>query len=255
MSELDILAPAFIAGLLILSLHVPLGREVLSRGIIFLDLAVAQVAALGVLLAEGLGLGEQVWAVQLSAALSAFVGVLLLHWVERRGRTSQEAVIGSVFVLAASASVLVLSHNAHAGERIAHLLSGQILWVEWSHIGWVAALYAPLLLIWWRFPTQHRGLGFYLVFALTVTASVQLIGVYLVFASLIIPALAVRGRAAGGLVIAWAIGAIGYASGLLASAWWDLPSGAAIVWALAIVALLVGWAVKSPVEAGRHKLS
>lgn len=241
MIDLDILAPAFVAGLLILALHVPLGREVLGRGIIFLDLAVAQVAALGALLAEGLGLGEQVWAVQLGAAASAFAGVLLLHWVERRWRTSQEAVIGSVFVLAATAAVLVLSHDAHAGERIAHLFSGQILWVEWPHIGWVAALYTPLLLIWWRFPDLHRGLGFYLVFALAVTASVQLIGVYLVFASLIIPALTVRGRASGGLWIAYAIGAIGYALGLLASAWWDLPSGAAIVWALAITALIAAW--------------
>lgn len=241
MIDLDILAPPFVAGLLILSLHVPLGREVLRRGIIFLDLAVAQVAALGALLAEGLGLGEDTWAVQLGAALAAFLAVLLLHWVERRWHESQEAVIGSVFVLAASASVLVLSHDAHAGERIAHLLAGQILWVEWPHIGWVSALYAPLLLVWWRFPSLHRSLGFYVVFALAVTASVQLVGVYLVFASLIVPALAVRGRRRGAIWIAYAIGTAGYAIGLLASAWWDLPSGAAIVWALVLVGLFGAW--------------
>jgi zinc/manganese transport system permease protein len=234
--DLDILVPAFVAGLLILALHVPLGREVLRRGIIFLDLAVAQVAALGALIAEGFGLGEEAWAVQLGAALAAFIAVLLLHWVERRWRECQEAVIGSVFVLAASAAVLVLSHDAHAGERIAHLLAGQILWVEWPHIGWVAALYAPLLFVWWRFPALQRGLGFYLVFALAVTASVQLVGVYLVFASLIVPALAVRKRGSHAVWTAYAIGAAGYALGLLASAKWDLPSGAAIVWALALVA-------------------
>ncbi|MCB1734856.1 MAG: metal ABC transporter permease [Gammaproteobacteria bacterium] len=237
MIDLDILLPAFVAGLLILALHVPLGREVLRRGIIFLDLAVAQVAALGVLLAEGMGLGEEPWAVQLGAALAALLAVLLLNWVERRWRDTQEALIGSVFVLAASSAVLVLSHDVHAGERIEHLLAGQILWVEWPQIAWVAALYTALLLLWWRLPALRSGLGFYLVFALAVTASVQLVGVYLVFASLIMPALAVRDAGRRGLWIAYAIGATGYALGLLASAWWDLPSGAAIIWALALSAV------------------
>lgn len=247
MIDLDILAPALVAGLLILSLHVPLGREVLRRGIIFLDLAVAQVAALGTLFAEGLanslGLGSTAWAVQLSAALAAFATVLALHWVERRWPSALEAIIGSVFVLAASAAVLVLSHDPHAGERITHLLSGQILWVDWSQIGWVTVLYLPLLLLWWLRPSLHQGLGFYLVFALAVTASVQVVGVYLVFASLILPALAVRQRESSGLLIAYLIGAVGYAAGLSASAYWDLPSGAAIVWALALSALLASLSV------------
>lgn len=235
-----LLGPPFLTGLLILATHVPLGRQVLARGIVFLDLAVAQIAGMGVIVAHFAGL-ESGWAVQIFAVMAAIAGAMLLHWAERRWPETQEALIGSVFVVAASAGLLLLAHDPHGGESLHDLLAGQILWVGNTQLMIAAAVTALLgLLLLAGF--AHVGFGFYLVFACAVTLSVQLAGIYLVFASLIIPALAVRwlpGRR--GLSTAWAIGATGYALGLVFSAWFDLPSGALIVCALAGVALVSGF--------------
>lgn len=235
-----LLGPPFLTGLLILATHVPLGRQVLARGIVFLDLAVAQIAGMGVIVAHFAGL-ESGWAVQIFAVMAAIAGAMLLHWAERRWPEMQEALIGSVFVVAASAGLLLLAHDPHGGESLHDLLAGQILWVGNTQLMIAAAVTALLgLLLLAGF--AHVGFGFYLVFACAVTLSVQLAGIYLVFASLIIPALAVR-RLPGrrGLSTAWAIGATGYALGLVFSAWFDLPSGALIVCALAGVALVSGF--------------
>jgi zinc/manganese transport system permease protein len=227
----------FLAGLLILATHVPLGRQVLARGIVFLDLAVAQIAALGVIAAHFAGL-ESGWMVQVFAVLAAVAGAMLLHWAERRWPETQEALIGSVFVVAASAGLLLLAHDPHGGESLHDLLAGQILWVSNNQL-LTALLVTALLGVLLLAGAAHVSLGFYLLFACAVTLSVQLAGIYLVFASLIIPALAVR-RLPGrfGLTIAWVIGAAGYALGLLFSALFDLPSGAMIVCTLAGVALI-----------------
>jgi len=237
----EILLPAFVAGLLVLTTHLPLGREVLGRGIIFIDLAIAQIAGLGVILADLLGWPADGWVVQLVAAASALAGAGLLHWADRRWPEVQEALIGVTFVLAATGGLLLLAGNPHGGEHLKELLSGQILWVGWGQLWPVALLYAALLALRGFTGGNRGGLWFYLVFALAVTASVQLVGVYLVFTSLIVPALAVRGMEGGrGLAVGLLIGASGYALGLIASALFDLPSGPAIVWALVAVALIGG---------------
>lgn len=230
----SILGPALLAGLLVLATHVPLGRQVLARGIIFLDLAVAQIAALGVVIAHTLGWGGGGWQVQLVAMASALAGALLLHACERRWPEVQEALIGTLFVLAASASLLLLSGNPHGGEALKELLTGQILWVSYDQLLPVALLYAGVLLLWFRGCHDGQPLRFYLLFAVAVTASVQLVGLYLVFASLIIPALAVRRLKRGALAWAYVTGGVGYAAGLAASALFDLPSGAMVVWTLAL---------------------
>jgi len=231
----------FAVGLLVLATHVPLGRRVLARGIIFLDLAVAQLAVLGVVAAHALDLAEDGWPTQLAAATAALVGAALLAGCERRWPEIQEALIGSTFVVAASAAVLLLAGDPHGGEHLAELLSGQILWATPAQATQIAALYGALLaLMAWR-GERLGGLGFYLVFALAITASVQVVGVYLVFASLILPALA--GRALPlrpGLLTGWAVGTLAYAAGLAASARFDWPAGPAIVIALAAFALLAG---------------
>ena len=240
--ELEILGPAFAAGLLVLATHVPLGQEVLKRGIIFIDLAIAQIAGLGVIAAHSFGFEVDGWQVQLIAGGSAMLGAWLLSWTEKRWRQGQEALIGVIFVLAATTGILMLANNPHGGEHLQELLSGQILWVGWRHLLWVGLLYSIILVIWFRYRHQLNGAGFYLLFALSVTASVQLIGVYLVFSSLIVPALAtlrlnLRGyrRIAAG----YAIGVIGYAAGLVISTATDLPSGPVIVWCLAMTAIVV----------------
>jgi len=241
--DLGLLAAPFAAGLLVLATHVPLGIEVLRRGIIFLDLAVAQMAALGVLVAHMLewdapdvahGLG-----VQAAAAVAAVLGALLLTWSEKRWPQLQEALIGLMFVVAASAGILLLSGNPHGGEHLRDLLGGQVLWVGWDRLGPVAALYAVLLLAWFAWPARLGRGGFYLVFALAVTASVQLVGVFLVFASLIAPAVATAGFAKRRLPLAWMLGALGYAAGLALSLAFDLPAGAAIVCSLGLIAVLM----------------
>jgi zinc/manganese transport system permease protein len=237
----DLLLWPFLVGLLVLATHVPLGRRVLARGIIFLDLAVAQLAVLGVVAAHALELAAASWATQLAAATAALAGAALLAGCERRWPDIQEALIGSTFVVAASLAVLLLAGDPHGGEHLAGLLTGQILWATPQQAMRIAVLYGALLgLMAWR-GERLGGLGFYLVFALAITASVQLVGVYLVFASLILPALAARGLPArAGLVAGWAVGALSYAAGLLASARFDWPAGPAIVIALAASALLAG---------------
>ena len=232
--ELNILLPALIAGLLVLATHIPLGIKVLARGVIFADLAVAQIAGLGVIIAALLNLTGQPLLVQLIAATSALCGAALLAWIEKRLPEVKEACIGLTFVLAASGGILLMSHDVHSGERLKDLLVGQILWVSNTQLIATALLTAVLLALWQWSKLKTHYLGFYALFALAVTASVQLVGVYLVFASLIVPALATWRITAHRMVYAFAIGISGYAIGLLLSAWFDLPSGATVVWTLAI---------------------
>ncbi len=237
----SILGPAIVAGLLVLSTHVPLGQEVLKRGIIFIDLAIAQIAGLGVLAAGVLGWEDHMWAVQLSAVSAALLASAGLHWTEKRWPQSQEALIGILFVLAATGSILLLAENPHGAQHLKDLLVGQILWSTWQSLIHVSWLYIVLLTIWFKWHDQIGHRGFYVIFAFAVTASVQLVGVYLVFASLIIPALATR-RLHGKrrLMTGYVLGAAAYVTGILLSALFDLPTGAVTVWTMAILAVIVG---------------
>jgi zinc/manganese transport system permease protein len=234
-----ILGPAFAAGLIVLATHVPLGGQVLDRGIVFIDLAIAQIAGVGVIAASAFGLPDSGLAVQASAVCAAQLGALLLTWTERRMPQQQEALIGVLFVLAACAGILLLAGNPHGGENLKDLLVGQILWVSPKQIASLAIVSAPILLAMRLGWLQRFGrFGFYGAFALAITASVQLVGVYLVFTSLIVPALATRNlRGTRRNLAGFAIGALGYALGLALSALFDLPSGAVIVWALSACAV------------------
>lgn len=233
----QILLPALAAGLLVLATHVPLGAQVLERGIVFIDLAIAQIAGIGVIAADALGLEPQGWAVQVSALGAALLGALLLTWTERRWPQIQEALIGVLFVLASCAGLLLLAGNPHGGEHLKDLLVGQILWVSTAQLAGMAVLTAIVLGLWFGARRRLGRTGFYLLFAVAVTASVQLVGVYLVFTSLIVPALAVRGLPrARRLPAAYALGALGYLLGLALSARFDLPSGAVVVLVMAAIA-------------------
>jgi len=207
--EWGILGPALAAGLLVLVTHVALGAQVLDKGIVFIDLAIAQIAGLGVIGADALGLPEGGMAVQAAAVTAALLGALLL------------------------------SGNPHGGEHLKDLLVGQILWVGKTQIAWLGGITAVLVAAMASGLVRRLGrFGFYATFAIAVTASVQLVGVYLVFTSLIVPALATRGlRGRARFVAGYAVGAIGYALGLALSALLDLPSGAVIVWVLAATAV------------------
>ncbi len=234
--ELGILLPAFLAGLLVLATHVPLGQHVLNRGIVFIDLAIAQVAGLGVTAASALGYEAEGWSVQIAAVIAALLGALLLTWTEKIWPEVQEALIGVLFVVAACLELLLLANNPRGGEHLKDLLVGQILWVSPESLIPVAALYALALAAWFGLRARMGQVGFYVLFALVVTQSVQLVGIYLVFASLIIPALAARRFAPGlRLVVGYVVGLTGYTIGLVASSLFDLPTGAVVVVALLIV--------------------
>jgi zinc/manganese transport system permease protein len=236
-----ILGPALAAGLLVLATHVPLGMDVLRRGIVFIDLAIAQIAGLGVILADNLGIAEHGLGVQVAAIAAALAGAVLLTWTERRAAKEHEAFIGVLFVLASSIGILALASNPHGGEHLKDLLVGQILWVSTAQL--LALAGVTVLLLAWILAGGNRrfgSFGFYGGFALAVTASVQLVGVYLVFSSLIVPALATSGlQGRRRLLTALLVGAAGYALGLALSALFDLPSGAVVVCTMAACGLLV----------------
>ena len=237
----SILGPAVFAGFLVLSTHVPLGQEVLKRGIIFIDLAIAQIAGLGVLAAGVMGWEEHMWAVQVSAVSAALLASAGLSWTEKRWPKSQEPLIGILFVLAATGSILLLAGNPHGAQHMKDLLVGQILWSTWSSLVYMTLLYTVLLAVWFKWNKQIGHKGFYVIFAFAVTASVQFVGVYLVFASLIVPALATR-RLHGKqrLLAGYLLGGAAYIAGILLSAIFDLPTGAITVWTMAVLAVAAG---------------
>jgi zinc/manganese transport system permease protein len=236
----SILGAPLLAGLLVCATHVTLGREVLNRGIIFIDLTIAQIAALGVIALEASGHESKGWELQAAAGVAALLAAGLLSWTEKRLHEVQEALIGCLYVVAACASILLLAHNPHGGEHLTELLAGQILWVNLSQVWPVALLYAAILAVWFAGARRVPAL-FYPLFALNVTASVQLVGVYLVFASLILPALAARDLDdKRGLMLGYGVGAGGYALGLWLSVPFDLPSGPLIVCVLAVLTVAAG---------------
>jgi len=230
------LPPALAAGLIVALTHAPLGLEVLRRGIIFIDLAIAQIAGLG-LVAAALFLPESAWWVMQCAALGcSLLAAFFFRWVEHKCPEQQEAIIGSSFVLAASMALLLLADHPHGGEEIQHLLSGQILFVTWQEVLAHAPIYALILGLWFAIPKVRSGTGFYALFALAITSSVQLVGVYVVFTSLILPALA-SSKVDKKLLTAWTVGIFSVLAGVLFATLLDLPAGPVIVLSYILVAV------------------
>ncbi len=240
----------FLACLVLAGIHVYLGLHVLARGVIFVDLALAQVAALGMTAALLAGHGPQsdaayAWALVFTAAGAA----LLALSGERSGaapRVPHEAIIGIVYAVAAAFTVLVLDRVPQGGEHIKQLLVGSILAVTADDVARLAALYAALGVVHWlgRRPLLALSFGgrvpharlwdfvFYLSFGWVVTSSVRIAGVLLVFAYLIVPAVVGAWLAPGvmsRLLIGWAMGFAVSVLALTASWAWDLPTGATIV--------------------------
>lgn len=244
-----LLAPAFMAGALISLAHVPLGQEVLRRGIIFLDLAVAQFAALGMIAFQTLLNIDAYSFIGLygplaSGLLAALVCAFTFHALEKRAGQYQEALIGCAFVLAACLSLLLMAGDPHGGEEMKNILAGQILWADWADIK-IAAPVFILVFAAWQIFKDKRALMFYPLFALSIPFAVNLIGIYLVFASLIFPALAVVRLQNRAILAGYVISVASFALGLGCSYFLDAPSGPAIVVAMALSALFFFYA-------GRH---
>lgn len=230
--DLALFWPALVAGLLVAATHVPLGIEVLRRGIVFIDLAVAQFAGLGVILGDSLGFEHHGAAVQLFAFGAALAGALVLNLTERLWAEVQEAIIGVAFILAANAAILLLAASPHGAEHLKDLLVGQILWVKPDQLLAVTAASAAILALWFAL-----RMNFYVLFACAVTVSVQLVGIYLVFATLIVPALATRRVMRGRLAACYLLAAVAYVIGLALSAICDLPAGPLVVCTITVLGI------------------
>ena len=161
--EFSILWPALIAGLLVTATHVPLGMQVLRKGIVFIDLAIAQIAGLGVIAADAFGF-EGSAVVQISALAAALLGALLLTWTDKKFPEVQEAIIGVTFILAATGAVMLLASNPHGEEHMKDILVGQILWVDASRLWLVGLFYAAIIGIWFGLSAKLGRVGFYLLF-------------------------------------------------------------------------------------------
>jgi len=235
LENLAIILPAIAVGMMILLVHIPLGQEVLRRGIIFIDLAVAQMAGLGVVVAELLHV-EAGWLIQLAALVFAMVAALGFRLTERYWPQSQEAVIGLSYVLAATVAMLLLSSQPQGADHFQQILSGEMLFVSWEKILAHLPVYGLVLAVWFALPRIREGLGFYVLFALAITSSVQLVGVFLVFASLIAPALILQGRA---LALQYAVSGTGLMAGVWVSLVADLPTTMVVVLSIVVSNLLV----------------
>ncbi|HXM82383.1 MAG TPA: metal ABC transporter permease [Burkholderiales bacterium] len=259
----------FLAGLVLTGMHAWFGLHVLARGVIFVDLALAQVAALGITVAILYGHPVQSEAAYWYALAFAGGGAVLFALARPyEASMQQEAVIGIVYAVSASLGVLALDRAPQGAEHIKQLLIGSILTVTPQEVGALAALYGLIGAVHWalrrpltevsfdpRLAAARRrwiflwDVVFYGSFALVVTSSVRIAGVLLVFSYLIVPA-AIAGLFAatvhGRLLIAWALGAALSAAGLYGSWTWDLPTGPAIVAAFGAAAALVavGFAIK-----------
>ena len=259
---LELLFWPFIAGLVLTGIHAWFGLHVLARGVVFVDLSLAQVAALGLTVAILAG-----HTVQSDAgywyALSFAVGGAVLFALARPYEKSmqQEAMIGIVYAVSASLGVLALDRAPQGAEHIKQLLIGSILTVTAEEVGQLALLYAAIgaVHLVFRRPLMEVSFDpllagalrrriflwdvlFYGSFALVVTSSVRFAGVLLVFSYLIVPA-ALAGlftaRVRSRLLLSWALGAALTAAGLYASWTWDLPTGPAIVTAFGAATALV----------------
>ncbi len=237
----SLLAIPLATGCAVLLTHVPLGQAILRRGIVFVDLAVAQVAGVGVLIGHMMGL-EGTLAQQAAAFGPALALALLLGWVERWWGDVAEALIGCIFVLAACAALLLVGAGPEGAGHLQETLSGQILWTSPQQALWCAVA-GLVIAVAWFYGRWRQGTGFYVCLAAAVTISVQLVGVYLVFASLIMPALGSR-RAHHGLLAGYLIGLVGYGAGMAVSVLGNWPTGPVIVWMLAAASLAASLATR-----------
>ncbi|NBV41907.1 metal ABC transporter permease [bacterium] len=247
-----------IACMLLTAIHGYLGLHVLRREVIFLDLALAQLASLGAI--AGFMLGRPFGSPAsygISALFTLAGAVILTIFRSRPQRIGQEAFIGIIYVVAAAVSIILLSHAPTESHHLKEMMVGNILFVSKKDVIFIAGLYGVIGLIHWVFrrqfwsasteksPNKKWEFAFYVTFGLVVTSSVKLAGVLLVFSLLIIPAAAaafltqsVRKQ----LLIGWALGSFFCIGGLWASMIGDMPPGAAIV-AVAGAAIGILWLV------------
>lgn len=261
---LSFLVAPFIMCLILVGIHCYLGLHVLARGVIFVDLSLAQVAALGATLALLYDFDHHSpWAYFIALGCTFLAAGLFAIARKFERFFPQEAVIGIIYALATAAVILVVDRLAHGAEHIKESLIGQILWVDWFDITKTAIIYSAVAIIHFVFRKQFMKSSmdykaqpsfwwdflFYALFGVIITSSVSVAGVLMVFSFLIVPAImstlffsSVRGR----LIFGWLSGTILSAAGLLLSFKWNVPAGALIVvlfTVLPVFALIVLYAM------------
>jgi len=248
---LFLLAP-FVASLILTGIHAYLGVHVVERGVIFVDLALAQIAALGATVAIVVGMDPHgVGSYWISLAFT-FIGAAIFAFARtRRGHIPQEAFIGITYAVASGAAILLMSKATGETEHLKDMLVGNILAVSWTDVRETALLYGAIGLFHYIFRKKFllismnhdkaENLGFnvrlwdfafYASFGFVVTSSVAIAGVLLVFCYLIVPsvgAMLFAERIGRRLAIGWTMGTLVSALGCLLSVWGDLPTGATIV--------------------------
>jgi len=253
----------FLACLVITGIHVYLGIHIVAREVIFVDLALAQVAALGAVIAFLFGYDLHSGGAYLLSLGFTFVGAALFALTRtRRRRVSQEAIIGIVYAVSAAAVVLVLDRAPQGGEQIRYTLVGSLLTVTWTEVWKTAVLYAAIgafhyfargkfiLISVHPDEAYRRGVPvrlwdflFYATFGLVVTSAVQMAGVLLVFSYLIVPAVCATyfaDRLWTRLTIGWALGFAASVAGIYVSYAADLPTGATVVCTFGLSLLVCG---------------
>jgi zinc/manganese transport system permease protein len=265
--DLSLFLPPLAACLVIVAIHSYLGLHVIAREVIFVDLSLAQMAALGSTVAILAGSQSDSAAALIYALGFTTLGaaVFALTRSDEGGRVPQEAIIGIVYVVASAAAILVADRTPRGGEAIKDILVGSLLWVTWPTIIRLAGIYLVLGLFHWvlrkRFltisfqPATALANGwsirwwdflFYLSFGIVITFSVPIAGVLLVFSFLVVPAaIAFQFTDRQGVlaVIAWLTGALASASGLLISFRYDLPTGPIVVCMFGVL-LLIAFGVR-----------
>ncbi len=262
MNAIELLAPAFVAGLILTGIHAYLGVHVVERGVIFVDLSLAQIAALGTTIGFLFGYDVHSRTGYLFSLGFTFLGaaVFALTRMHRKTRIPQEAIIGIAYAVAAAASILAMSKATRETEHLKEMLVGNILAVSWPELFVTALLYAGIGVFHWIFrrrfllisldeaEAERQGISirfwdflFYVSFGFVVTSSVAVAGVLLVFSFLIVPAVSAMffsQRIGARLAIGWTMGAAVSGAGVYLSYLLDLPTGATIVVTFG-VALLV----------------
>jgi zinc/manganese transport system permease protein len=248
---LAFLWPSFLVAICLVGIHAYFGIQVLARRVIFVDLALAQIAALGATVAFMLGHPAQSFATYgYSLAFTLLAAVLLAFTRVWAARVPQEALIGVVYVVAAAAAVLLIDRAPHGAEHLKQILTGNILTSGLYDVAIIVPLYVAIGLAHWLLRRQLTDAGplvwefvFYATFGVVVTSSVAIAGVLLVFSFLIVPA-AIGVMFASALprqlTIGWIVGTLTSAAGLAGSFAFDLPTGAAMVCAFGIALAAAG---------------
>jgi zinc/manganese transport system permease protein len=262
-SMISFMAAPFAACLVLVGLHAYFGIHVIERRVLFVDLAVAQFAALGAVIGFAFGhhpgeLGSTLFSLAFAIVAAALFALTRV----RVEKIPQEAIIGITFVVASAATILVADRAPEGAEHIKETLSGSLLWVTWPTVLKVAAIYVAIGFFHWllreRFtlismdPDEafHRGWNvrwwdflFYLSFGVMITFSVEIGGILMVFAYLVIPACVAILIHAGmrvRLLVGWVVGVVGSALGLIGSYYFDMPTGPAVVVVLGLILVAAG---------------